>query len=274
MAKKLTKKLISQSNNPSDWRVATLCRVRELILQADPEMIEEQKWKKPSNPTGVPVWSHDGIVCTGETYKSVVKLTFAQGASLPDPNGLFNSSLEGNTRRAIDLHEGEKINATAFKALVKAAVALNAKPSKKSRPPLKKNEQGVVLLSGGNPQIAKAYGNEPVQSYIAAMPGWKQVVGRRLDAIIEHTVPNVYKAVKWNSPFYGFENQGWFLGYHCMTKYIKVSFFRGTSLRPVPPGTSKQKEVRYLDIYEDDNFDEEQFASWVRQASELPGVRM
>ncbi len=274
MAKKQTKKLISQSNNPSDWRVAILSRVRELILQADTEMIEEQKWKRPSNPTGVPVWSHDGIVCTGETYKSVVKLTFAQGASLPDPNGLFNSSLEGNRRRAIDLHEGEKINATAFKALVKAAVALNAKPSKKSRPPLKKNEQGVVLLSGGNPQIAKAYGNEPVQAYIAAMPGWKQEMGRRLDAIIEYTVPNVYKAVKWNSPFYGFENQGWFLGYHCMTKYIKVSFFRGTSLRPVPPSTSKQKEVRYLDIYEDDNFDEEQFASWVRQASELPGVRM
>ncbi|HQR43033.1 MAG TPA: DUF1801 domain-containing protein, partial [Gemmatales bacterium] len=98
MAKKQTKKLISQSNNPSDWRVATLSRVRELILQADPEMIEEQKWKKPSNPTGVPVWSHDGIVCTGETYKSVVKLTFAQGTCLPDPNGLFSTSLEGSTR--------------------------------------------------------------------------------------------------------------------------------------------------------------------------------
>lgn len=264
----------TRSTSTSNWRVATLARMRELILQADPQMVEEHKWKKPSNPTGVPVWSHDGIICTGETYTSVVKLTFAKGASLPDPSNLFNSSLQGNTRRAIDIREGETINAAAFKALIKAAVALNAKPTKKSRPPLKKNEQGVVLLSGGNPQIAKAYGNEPVQAYIAAMPGWKQDVGRRLDAIIERTVPNVYKAVKWNSPFYGFEGQGWFLGYHCMTKYIKVSFFRGTSLRPIPPGTSKQKEVRYLDIYEDDDFDEEQFASWVKQASELPGEKL
>lgn len=264
----------TRSTSTSNWRVATLARMRELILQADPQMVEEHKWKKPSNPTGVPVWSHDGIICTGETYTSVVKLTFAKGASLPDPSNLFNSSLQGNTRRAIDIREGETINASAFKALIKAAVALNAKPTKKSRPPLKKNEQGVVLLSGGNPQIAKAYGNEPVQAYIAAMPGWKQDVGRRLDAIIERTVPNVYKAVKWNSPFYGFEGQGWFLGYHCMTKYIKVSFFRGTSLRPIPPGTSKQKEVRYLDIYEDDDFDEEQFASWVKQASELPGEKL
>ena len=274
MAKKQTTKPTARSSNPSDWRSETLARMRELILQADPDMVEERKWKKASNPTGVPVWSHDGIVCTGETYKNAVKLTFAQGASLPDPANLFNSSLAGNTRRAIDIHEGETINSAAFKALIKAAVALNAKPTKKSRPPLKKNEQGVVLLSGGNPQIAKAYGNEPVQAYIAGMPGWKQAVGRRLDAIITRTIPNVYKAVKWNSPFYGFEGQGWFLGYHCMTKYIKISFFRGTSLRPIPPGTSKQKEVRYLDIYEDDVFDEAQFVNWVRQASELPGVKM
>ena len=131
-----------------------------------------------------------------------------------------------------------------------------------------------VLLSGGNPQIAKAEGDAPVQAYIAAMPGWKQGVGRRLDALIVRTIPHVYKAVKWNSPFYGIEDQGWFLSFHCFTKYVKVGFFRGTSLRPVPPGKSKQKEVRYLDIYENDQLDEPQFANWVKQASQLPGERM
>src|ERR1700681_837691 len=132
----------------------------------------------------------------------------------------------------------------------------------------------VKLLSGGNPQIAKADGDAPVQAYIAAMPGWKRDVGRRLDALIVRTVPGVYKAVKWNTPFYGIEGQGWFLGFHCLTKYIKVAFFRGTSLRPVPPGESKQKEVRYLHIHEDDKLDEALFADWVTQARELPGERM
>jgi hypothetical protein len=132
----------------------------------------------------------------------------------------------------------------------------------------------VKLLSGGNPQIAKDYGDAPVQAYIAAMPGWKRDVGRRLDALITRTVPDVYKAVKWNTPFYGIEGEGWFLGFHCMTKYIKVAFFRGTSLRPVPPIESRQKEVRYFHIHEDDPIDEAQFASWVKQASQLPGERM
>ena len=113
-----------------DWREETLARMRALILEADPEMTEERKWKKPSNPAGVSVWSHNGIVCTGETYKDKVKLTFAKGASLPDPSGLFNSSLEGNTRRAIDIHEGEQVDAVEFKTLVSAAVALNAKKAK------------------------------------------------------------------------------------------------------------------------------------------------
>ena len=131
-----------------------------------------------------------------------------------------------------------------------------------------------VLLSGGNPQIAKGYGDAPVQAYIAAMPGWKRDVGRRLDALIVRTVPGVHKAVKWNSPFYGIEGQGWFLGVHCFTKYVKVAFFRGASLRPLPPGESKQKSVRYLDIHEDDLLDETQLADWVKQASELPGERM
>lgn len=131
-----------------------------------------------------------------------------------------------------------------------------------------------ALLSGGNPQIAKGYGDAPVQDYIAAMPGWKSDLGRRLDALIVAAVPGVHKAVKWNSPLYGIEGQGWFLGIHCFTKYIKVAFFRGASLRPVPPGESKQKEVRYLNIHEDDQLDEAQFADWVKQASQLPGERM
>src|SRR4029453_5723529 len=131
-----------------------------------------------------------------------------------------------------------------------------------------------TLLSGGNPQIAKADGDAPVQAYIAAIPGWKRDLGRRLDALIVRTVPDVRKAVKWNSPFYGVEGQGWFLNFHCFTNYIKVAFFRGTSLRPLPPGESKHKEVRYLDIHEDEEIDEAQLAGWVKQASKLPGERM
>lgn len=129
------------------------------------------------------------------------------------------------------------------------------------------------LLSGGNPQIAKGYGDAPVQAYIAAMPGWKSAVGAQIDAIIEQTVPGVVKAVKWNSPFYGVEKDVWFTGLHCFDKYIKVSFFRGTSMTPEPPGKSKQAEVRYYDIYED-RFDAAQFADWIEQASRLPGEKM
>jgi len=127
------------------------------------------------------------------------------------------------------------------------------------------------LLAGGNPQIAKADGDAPVQAYIAAIPGWKRDVGRRLDTLVARTVPEVRKAIRWNSPFYGIEGQGWFLSFHCFTKYVKVTFFCGTSLRPLPPGESKQEEVRYLDIHEDDSMDEAQLAAWVTQASQLPG---
>jgi len=128
-----------------------------------------------------------------------------------------------------------------------------------------------ALLAGGNPQIAKGDGDAPVQAYIAAMPAWKSDVGQRLDALIVRTVPGVRKAVKWNSPFYGVEGQGWFLNFHCFTNYVKVAFFRGTSLRPVPPGESKHKEVRYLDIREDDQLDDAQMTTWIRQAAALPG---
>ncbi len=128
-----------------------------------------------------------------------------------------------------------------------------------------------TLLSGGNPQIAKAHGDAPVQAYIAAMPGWKRELGQRLDALIVRTVPGVRKAVKWNSPFYGVEGQGWFLSLHCFTKFVRLGFFRGTSLRPMPPGESKQPEVRYFDIHQNDALDEEQLTSWLRQAAAMPG---
>ena len=135
-----------------------------------------------------------------------------------------------------------------------------------------------ALLSGGNPQIKKADGDAPVQAYIAAMPGWKRDVGRRLDALIAAAVPGVRKAVKWNSPFYDFEGQGeghaWFLSFHCFTNHVKVAFFRGAALSPLPPGASKQRHVRYLDIREDDELDEAQLAAWVKQAAALPGEEM
>jgi hypothetical protein len=131
----------------------------------------------------------------------------------------------------------------------------------------------VKLLSGGNPQIAKGEGDAPVQAYIAAMPGWKRELGRRLDRLIVRAVPGVHKAVKWNSPFYGIEGQGWFLSFHCFTRYVKVAFFRGVSLSPPPPGASRHKDVRYLDIHEDEPLDEKQFVAWVKQASRLPGEK-
>ena len=126
------------------------------------------------------------------------------------------------------------------------------------------------LLSGGNPQIAKGDGNAPVRAYIAAMPGWKRDIGRRLDALIVRTVPRVRKAVKWNSPFYGIEGRGWFLSFHVFTRYVKVTFFNGASLRPLPPGASAHKGVRHIDIHEDD-LDEAQMKAWVKQAAALPG---
>jgi len=129
----------------------------------------------------------------------------------------------------------------------------------------------VVLLSGGNPQIAKADGEAPVKAYIAAMPGWKRDIGRRLDEITTRTVPGVRKAVKWNSPFYGVAGQGWFLSFHCFTRFVKVTFFNGASLLPLPPGPSKHKDVRYLDIREGDEIDEKQLANWIRQAAAIPG---
>jgi hypothetical protein len=159
----------------------------------------------------------------------------------------------------------------AKKAAAKRVAAEAAKPRRTAPKSQSRKVAKPTLLAGGNPQIAKAYGDAPVQAYIAAMPGLKRDVGRRLDALIVCTVPDVHKAVKWNSPFYGIEGQGWFLSLHCFTNYVKVAFFRGASLRPLPPVASKHKDVRYLDIHEDNQFDEAQLAAWVKQASQLPG---
>jgi hypothetical protein len=150
---------------------------------------------------------------------------------------------------------------------------VTAKTSKnvKKKVPAKGSTAKPKLLSGGNPQIDKGDGNTPVQAYIKAMPGWKRDVGRRLDKLIESTVPDVRKAVKWNSPFYGIEGQGWFLSFHCFTKYVKVTLFRGASLRPVPPVESKDEHVRYFHIHEHEELDEELVTSWIEQAAKLPG---
>ncbi len=265
------------------WQAQMLDRIRAQIQKALPDITEERKWKKPSNAMqGIPVWSLDGIICTGETYKASVKLTFPKGASLPDPSRLFNASLEGNARRAIDLRQGDALNAKAFAALLRAAAIANVKPPK--RPTTKAaSKPKVKLLSGDNPQIAKGYGDASVQQYLAAIPGWKRITAQRIDALIARAVPNVRKAVKWNSPLYAAPSapeSEWFLSMHCFAKYVKVAFFRGTSLQPMPPGESKQPQVRYLDISEDDSinsgstFNDKQFITWVKAASRLPHVRM
>ena len=272
----------------ADWRGTTLATIRALIHQADPHVTEEWKW-------GVPVWSHHGIICTGETYKSAVKLTFAKGASLDDPKNLFNASLEGNTRRAIDLHEGDTLNKTAFKDLIRAAVAHNSADQPAPKPARKKSSKTSPkrtsakagppkapakprLLSGGNPQVPKAHGDAPVQTYIAAIPGWKRTAAKELDALITRTLPGVHKAIKWNSPFYGVQEPdgtfAWFLSFHCFDKYLNVAFFRGTSLTPPPPVPSKHPEVRYLHIDQHSPINEPQLIAWLEQAARLPGERM
>jgi hypothetical protein len=258
-------------NSMNDWRDVTLDRMRQLILSAAPGITEEQKWRKPSNPAGVPVWSHGGIICTGETYKDKVKLTFMHGAALPDPAGLFNAPGTGGTRRAIDIREGGKVDAAKFKALVKAAVALNSGSAKKKTRATPPKAGSVKLLSGGNPQIAKGDGDAPVQAYIAAAPGWTREACQRIDSLIERAVPKVKKAVKWNSPFYGIEGQGWFVSYHIFTKYVKINFFFGRMLKPMPPVGSKDPNARYVHLHEAGVLDEAQFMDWVKQAARIPG---
>jgi hypothetical protein len=153
-----------------------------------------------------------------------------------------------------------------------AAANKRSTKAKAAKTKLPKNKDGVVLLSGGNPQIAKADGDAPVQAYIAAMPGWKSKLGKRLDKLVVKNVPHVQKAVRWNSPMYGVEGQGWFLSMHVLTHYVRVTFFAGLSLRPIPSGgTEKSKEARWVDIREDDEVDEELWSEWLKQAAELPG---
>ncbi len=166
---------------------------------------------------------------------------------------------------------GQRVSTAKTKSSPKSGAKTKAqarpKPAK-----LQKNENGVVLLSGGNPQIAKADGDAPVQAYIAAMPGWKSGLGKRLDALIVRTVPGVNKAVRWNSPFYGVEGRGWFLSFHVLTRYVKVTFFKGQSLQPLPPGgTDRSGDARWIDIYEGDELDEARMTAWVKQAAALPG---
>ena len=168
------------------------------------------------------------------------------------------------SRKPVKAAGTSTVRRVATKARIARKTAPKAKPRKSAQP---------VLLSGGNPQIAKGHGDAPVRAYLSAIPGWKRELGRRIDTLVVRTVPGVIKAVKWNSPFYGLEDRGWFLSFHCFTKYIKVTFFRGKSLVPVPPGESRHPEVRYLDVYED-QLDESRLANWVKQASELPGEKL
>jgi hypothetical protein len=176
-----------------------------------------------------------------------------------------------NAQRASRAMRVDKPAARASKTASAGTKAKRAATAGAKAKPSAGKAKTVKLLSAGNPQIAKAEGDAPVQAYIAAMPGWKSDVGRRLDALIVRNVPGVRKAVKWNSPFYGVEGQGWFLSFHTFTNYVKVAFFRGTSLRPAPPGKSKLKDVRYVKIHNGDQLDEVQMATWVKQAAALPG---
>jgi hypothetical protein len=245
-----------------DWRGSALSRMRTLIMKAVPAMTEE--WKG-----NCPAWSCDGVVCVGETHAKVVRLSFARGADVPDRTGLFNGSLEGTTRRTIDLREGEMIDAGAFERLIKVAVVVNGAAALLPRS-TKNKTRPLKLIPGDNPHVAKGDGDVPVQAYIAAMPSWKREVGSRLDALIARVVPGVTKAVRWNSAVYGIEGQDWFLGMHVFMHYVKVNFFRGNSLRPMPPGcTAKSKDARWIDIREG-ALDEQQIEQWVKQAAALP----
>lgn len=261
-----------------DWRGKCLADIRRFIREADPDMREDCRWR------GAPTWSHDGLVCVANIYKDTVKVVFARGAKLSDPRGLFNSELAGNAWRGITLSRGNRLNVSAFKKLVRSAVELNrggkgaksrpastkAASTKAARTSAARQAAGKpVLLAGGNPQIAKADGDAPVQAYLAALPGWKRDVGQRLDALIARAVPGVAKAVRWNSPFSGVPGLGWFLGMHAFTNYLKVTFFRGASLQPPPPGGTGEA-ARWIDVREDD-LDEAQMTAWIRQAAALPG---
>ena len=246
-----------------DWRGEKLAELRSLIHDAEPDV--QEGWKSK----GFPGWSYNGTLLVGDVYKDKVRLTFHSGAALKDPKNIFNADLDGDKRRAIDLFEGNDVDKTAFKAIVRQAVSYN------TRQLLAKAKGGMVdgkpvLLSGGNPQIPKSDGDAPIRTYIDAIPGWKRETTRRIDEIIVENVPGVLKAVRWNSPFYGVEGQGWFVSYHMFSRYIKVTFLNGATLQPEPPGSGKDPDARWIDIQEG-QLDEAQLANWIRQSSTTLG---
>jgi hypothetical protein len=264
-----------------DWRGEMLARLRALVHEADPEVVEEWKWR------GTPVWSHGGLICTGETYQQVVKMTFAKGASVADPSGLFNASLEGNTRRAIDFKEGDEPDAKALKALIRAAVALNETTTRgraAAKAPARKTAaakaaaaevatgpQGPAPGKARKPaSLPKSDGDAGVQAYIASLEPWQAELARRVDTLVAKHVPGLRKGVRWHCPFYGVEGQGWFLAFAAFQRHVKFTFFQGRSLDPAPP-LGEGKEARSLDLREPDALDEKQWTAWLRQAAALPG---
>jgi hypothetical protein len=250
-----------------DWRGKTLSRARALIKQADPEVVEEWKW-------GVPVWSHDGLICTGETYKSAVKLTFAKGASLKDPSGLFNSSLGGNTRRAIDLHEGDKIDAGAFRTLIRAAVILNWSGVKATSKPRKP----------GTANKAAADGHAAIEDWIKRWTSKKGSAGgadeemrrivQRVDDLVRRTIPGLHYAIKWRNPFYGLPEQGWIIAVAPYTSHVTVTFFGGADFDPPPPhdpGTPTVERARYVRLKTLAEAQGPMMRKWIERAGRVPG---
>jgi hypothetical protein len=250
---------INAASEPAKTRLRRLCAV---VRKAAPQAILRMAY-------GLPTW-HQGenLIHLGAFVRHL--------GVYPGPAAIRTFAKEltpyHTSKGAIQLPHDLDLPLDLVRRMVRwrleqVAAGAKAKPKVK---PTRKAAKPVKLLSGGNPQIAKGEGDGPVQSYIAAMPGWKQAVGKRLDALIVRRVPQVRKAVKWNSPFYGIDGQGWFLSFHVFTRYVKVTFFKGSSLRPLPPGAGKHKEVRYVDIHEDD-FPEAQMATWVQKAARIPG---
>ena len=260
---------------PGDWRDETLARVRALILEADPEMIEERKWRKPSNGmAGVPVWSHNGIVCTGETYKKRREADVRQGGLAPGPDAALQFQ-PGRQHAQGDRHSrrGEDRRGRVQGARARRRWPGMSLPAKKAKPG--RAVQSRWSLSGGNPQIAKADGDAPVQAFIAAMPGWKRDVGRRLDALIVRTVPERAQGRAVEHAL--LRHRGPAAGSSASIASRSTSRWRSSAARRCVrshPVESKQKDVRYLHIYEDDQLDEKLVASWIKQASELPGRRL
>jgi hypothetical protein len=256
-------------------------------MEARPKLREVRKTMKSALPGaeegirwGVPWYKDGGPIAGFAAYKNHVGLVFWLDELQTKVRRLLAEQGYTSGKRTLQIRFDQKVPAAAIRQILKAQAKMSEVRSKgvrnkrsrasgKARVPPPAKERQAKLLTGGNPQIAKADGEAPVQAYITAMPGWKRDVGRRLDALIVRTVPSVRKAVKWNSPFYGVEGQGWFLAFHVFTRYVKVTFFQGTSLRPVPPGGTGE-DARWIDIRERD-LDEARMATWVQQAAALPG---